>query len=193
MTKQNVQVEQNQVIIPENPVSRYLFNSTRAAWIWLIIRLYLGYVWLTAGWGKVTDEAWTGEQAGAAIQGFIQGALSKAGEGGDVAGWYASFLENIVLPNATLFSYLVAYGEMLVGLGLIVGLLTGIAAFFGSLMNVSFLFAGTLSTNPLLFILATWLVLAWKVAGWYGLDRFALPYLGTPWGRNHLADKSSHV
>ena len=193
MTKQNVQVEQNQVIIPENPVSRYLFNSTRAAWIWLIIRLYLGYVWLTAGWGKVTDEAWTGEQAGAAIQGFIQGALSKAGEGGDVAGWYASFLENIVLPNATLFSYLVAYGELLVGLGLIVGLLTGIAAFFGSLMNVSFLFAGTLSTNPLLFILATWLVLAWKVAGWYGLDRFALPYLGTPWGRNHLADKSSHV
>lgn len=193
MTKQNVQVEQNQVIIPENPVSRYLFNSTRAAWIWLIIRLYLGYVWLTAGWGKVTDEAWTGEQAGAAIQGFIQGALSKAGEGGDVAGWYASFLENIVLPNATLFSYLVAYGEMLVGLGLIVGLLTGIAAFFGSLMNVSFLFAGTLSTNPLLFILATWLVLAWKVAGWYGLDRFALPYLGTPWGRNHLADKFSHV
>ena len=76
---------------------------------------------------------------------------------------------------------MVAYGELLVGLGLIVGLLTGIAAFFGALMNVSFLLAGTLSTNPILFILATWLVLAWKVAGWYGLDRYALPKLGTPW------------
>ena len=48
-------------------------------------------------------------------------------------------------------------------------------------MNASFLFAGTVSSNPLLFILATWLVLAWKVAGWYGLDRWALPLLGTPW------------
>lgn len=80
---------------------------------------------------------------------------------------------------------------MLVGLGLIFGLLTGIAAFFGSLMNVSFLFAGTLSTNPLLFILATWLVMAWKVAGWYGLDRWALPYLGTPWNKGTSIMKSS--
>jgi thiosulfate dehydrogenase [quinone] large subunit len=89
----------------------------------------------------------------------------------------------VVLPNAALFSYLVAIGEVLVGLGLIVGLLTGIAAFFGGLMNATFLFAGTVSSNPLMFILATWLVLAWKVAGWYGLDRWALPLLGTPWGR----------
>src|SRR5690606_13786376 len=110
-------------------------------------------------------------------------ALAKAEEGVDVSGWYAAFLENVALPNATLFSYLVAYGELLVGLGLIVGLLTGIAAFFGSLMNISFLFAGTISTNPLLFILATWLVLGWKVAGWYGLDRWALPLLGTPWNK----------
>lgn len=169
--------------IPENPLSQFLFNDTRSAIIWLIIRLYVGYAWLTAGWHKITDEKWTGANAGAAVEGFIQGALAKAEEGKDVTGWYASFLENVALPNAKLFSFLVAYGEVLVGLGLIVGLLTGIAAFFGSLMNVSFLFAGTLSTNPILFILATWLVLAWKVAGWYGLDRWALPLLGTPWGK----------
>lgn len=174
----------NHVIIPENPVSRFLFSSTRAAWIWLIVRLYVGYAWLTAGWGKVTSDAWTGDNAGAAIQGFVNGALAKAADGKDVTGWYASFLENAVLPNAKLFSYMVAFGELLVGLGLILGLLTGIAAFFGGMMNVSFLFAGTLSTNPLLFILATWLVLAWKNAGWIGLDRWALPRLGTPWGRD---------
>ncbi|HHY74490.1 MAG TPA: DoxX family protein [Bacillus bacterium] len=170
------------ILIPENPVSSFLFNNTRSAVIWLIIRLYLGYAWISAGWHKVTDPNWTGENAGASVAGFVHGALGKAAEG-NVTGWYASFLENFVLPNATAFSYLVAYGEVLVGLGLIVGLLTGIAAFFGSLMNVSFLFAGTLSTNPLLFILATWLVLAWKVAGWYGLDRWILPRFGTPWDR----------
>ncbi|SHF95846.1 DoxX family membrane protein [Ornithinibacillus halophilus] len=184
MGKENV-VAENEIIIRENPVSRYLFNNTRSAWIWLIIRLYVGYVWLTSGWGKLGSPAWTGENAGAAIQGFVGGAIEKSATGGDVAGWYASFLENIVLPNATVFSYLVVFGEIAVGLGLILGLLTGIAAFFGSIMNVTFLFAGTLSSNPLLFILASWLVLAWKVAGWYGLDRWALPRLGTPWTRKN--------
>jgi Predicted membrane protein len=179
----NVRVHERRVYVPENPLSRFLFSDTRSAWIWLIIRLYLGYQWLNAGWHKVTADAWTGENSGAAITGFVKGALAKAEEGKDVSGWYATFLENVVLPNAKVFSYMVAYGELLVGLGLILGLLTGIAAFFGGVMNASFLFAGTVSTNPLLFILATWLVLAWKVAGWYGLDRWALTYLGTPWKR----------
>lgn len=179
----SLKVEQNRIVIPENPVSRFLFSDTRSAILWLAVRLYVGYVWLTAGIGKVTSSAWTGENAGAAVSGFIQGALAKAEEGADVSGWYAAFLESVVLPNAKVFSFMVAYGEILVGLGLIVGLFTGIAAFFGSFMNVIFLFAGTLSSNPLLFILATWLVLAWKNAGWYGLDRWALPYLGTPWQR----------
>lgn len=179
------------ITIPENPVSRFLFSSTRAAWFWLIVRLYVGYAWLKAGWGKVTADAWTGENAGGAIQGFINGALAKADAGTDVGSWYAQFLETFVLPNAKVFAFLVAYGELLVGIGLILGLLTGIAAFFGALMNVSFLFAGTLSTNPILFILATWLVLAWKNAGWYGLDRWALPFLGTPWSHGTGNNKNS--
>ncbi|CAH0121228.1 MULTISPECIES: DoxX family membrane protein [unclassified Paenibacillus] len=182
-----------EIIIPENPVSRFLFSSTSSAWIWLIIRLYVGYAWITAGYGKLTSEAWTGAKAGAAIEGFVKGALAKAEEGKDVTGWYAWFLENAVLPNAKVFAYMVAIGEVLVGLGLILGLLTGIAAFFGGVMNASFLFAGTVSTNPLLFILATWLVLAWKVAGWYGLDRWALPFLGTPWSRNKKTDPKVEV
>jgi thiosulfate dehydrogenase [quinone] large subunit len=175
----------NEIIIPENPVSNFLFNNTRSASIWLIIRLYVGYAWITSGWKKVTSDAWTGSKAGTALEGFLKGALAKAEAGKDVTGWYAGFLENIVLPNAKVFGVMVAFGELLVGLGLILGLLTGIAAFFGGVMNASFLFAGTLSTNPILFILATWLVLAWKTAGWYGLDRWALPFLGTPWGRKH--------
>lgn len=169
--------------IPEPPITRMLFADTRLAPLWLIIRLYVGYEWLTAGWGKITNPAgvWVGEKSGAAISGFVQGALAKtAGDHPDVTGWYASFLQNVVLPNATLWSYMVAFGEVMVGLGLIVGLFTGIAAFFGGLMNANFLLAGTVSSNPILFILATWLVLAWRVAGYWGLDRWALPMLGVP-------------
>lgn len=169
-----------EVIVGENPLSRWLFTNTTSAWIWLILRLYLGYSWLTAGWEKITDDAWTGDNAGVAVEGFMKGAIALAEEG-DVAGWYAWFLENLVIPNATVFSYMVAFGEFLIGLGLIVGLLTGIAAFFGALMNMSFLLAGTVSSNPVMFMIAILLIMAWKVAGWYGLDRWALPFLGTPW------------
>ena len=112
-----------------------------------------------AGIGKVTSDVWTGANAGVAIKGFMGGALAKT-ESGDVAGWYAWFLESMVIPNAVPFSYMVAWGEVLIGLGLIFGLLTGIAAFFGALMNMSFLLAGTVSTNPVMFIIAVFLILA---------------------------------
>jgi thiosulfate dehydrogenase (quinone) large subunit len=86
----------------------------------------------------------------------------------------------VVIPNAALFSYIVTLGEILVGLGLIVGLFTGIAAFFGGFMNASFIFAGTAGANPLMFILAILLMLAWRVAGYWGLDRWVLPTIGVP-------------
>lgn len=168
--------------IPEPALSRFLFADTRMAWLWLIIRFYVGYEWLLAGWGKVTSPAWTGPQAGSALTGFLNGALAKAaGAHPDVQGWYATFINGFALPHAALFARLVAYGELLVGLGLILGFLTGIAAFFGAFMNMNYLLAGTVSINPVLFLLELFLLLAWRVAGWYGFDRYLLPHLGTPW------------
>ena len=80
------------------------------------------------------------------------------------------------------------FGEIAVGIGLIFGILTGFAAFFGALMNMSFLLAGSASTNPVLFTLAIGVMLAWKVAGYYGVDRWLLPLLGTPWHPAILSD-----
>lgn len=171
------------IFYPENPISSFLFNDTRSAFIWLIIRVYVGWIWLKSGIGKVFNDAWTGENAGAAVTGFLQGAIEKASTTNDVQSWYATFLEYFCLPNAKLFSYVVAFGEVLVGIGLILGMFTGIAAFFGAVMNVAFLFAGTVSSNPRLLLLSFFIMLAWKVAGWYGLDRWVLLKLGTPWGK----------
>lgn len=177
--------------IPEPPIAKALFADVHIAWFWLIVRVYVGWQWLTAGFHKWQSPAWVGENAGAAIKGFVSAALQKtAGEHPDVQPYYAWFLRELVLPNAAVFGYMVTLGEMLVGLGLIVGLLTGIAAFFGGLMNANFLLAGAVSTNPVLFILATWLVLAWRIAGWWGLDRWALPYLGTPWEPGEVFEPS---
>jgi thiosulfate dehydrogenase [quinone] large subunit len=168
--------------LAEPPVARALFGDVRWAWIWFILRLYVGYEWLHAGWGKINSSAWVGRSAGTALSGFVHGALNKTGGAHpDVQSWYASFLRHVVLPNVDLFSYMVAFGEVLVGIALILGIFTGIAAFIGSFMNVNYLLAGSVSTNPILFIIATWLVLAWRTAGWWGLDRWLLPMLGTPW------------
>jgi hypothetical protein len=41
-------------------------------------------------------------------------------------------------------------GELLVGIGLIVGALTGIAAFFGVFMNMNLLLAGAVSINQII-------------------------------------------
>jgi thiosulfate dehydrogenase [quinone] large subunit len=118
------------------------------------------------------------------------GAMEKtAGPHPDVVGWYAGFLHNTVLPNAAFFSHLVAWGELFVGVGLVLGAFTGVAAFFGAFMNMNYLFAGTVSTNPFMFLIQLLLILAWRVAGWYGLDRFLLPILGTPWKPGKLFKK----
>jgi thiosulfate dehydrogenase [quinone] large subunit len=168
--------------INEPPFARLLFADTRAAWLWLAVRLYVAWAWVEAGWGKLGSSAWTGPQAGVAVRGFVSGALQKtSGAHPDVQGWYAAFLEQVVLPNATLFSYLVVCGELAVGVALVLGAFTGIAAFVGSFMNMNFLLAGTVSVNPILLSLQLFLILAWRVSGWYGLDYFLLPALGTPW------------
>ena len=167
--------------VPEPNVTRFLFADTRLAPVWAIVRVYLGFLWLVSGIGKLSEPGWIFGGAGDAVRGFAQGAMGQtAGEHPQVTGWYAGFLENVAMPLAPVFSFLVVFGEIAVGLALILGLFTGIAAFFGGFMNASFLFAGSAGANPLMFILAILLMLAWRVAGYWGLDRWALPLLGVP-------------
>ena len=183
---------ENIIQIPEPKLSRFLFADTRAAWFWLVVRLYAGYEWLMAGDEKVIDPQWVGSEAGTAVKGYLMGALAKTtGAHPQVSAWYGSFITNFALPNSVAFSYVVAWGEVFVGVGLILGLLTGIAAFFGIYMNLNFLFAGTVSTNPVLLLLQLFLILAWRNAGWVGLDRYALPKLGVPWAPGSIFNKSN--
>jgi thiosulfate dehydrogenase [quinone] large subunit len=74
-------------------------------------------------------------------------------------------------------SYLVASGELLVGLGLIAGIPTGRAAFFGGLLNFNCLRAGAVSINPTLLVMAFGLTLARRIAGWRGGERRLPPAL----------------
>jgi thiosulfate dehydrogenase [quinone] large subunit len=162
--------------------ARFLFNNSRAGLFWLPVRLFLGFAWLDAGWHKVTGEGWM--DGGSSLAGYWANAVAipEGGRPPITYDWYRTFLQMLIDNGAeTWFAPLIAVGEVAVGLGLIFGVLTGFAAFFGALMNMSFLLAGSASTNPVMFSLAIGLILAWKVAGYYGLDRYLLPMLGTPW------------
>jgi len=140
------------------------------AWFWLIVRLYLGYEWFTAGWEKL-NPMWTGGNAGGALTSFVNGALAKTvGAHADVSSWYAWFLQHIVANHVVIWSNAIAFGEILVGIGLIFGAFTFLAAFFGFFMNLNYLLSGTVSMNPQLLVLALLIMLASRVAGTIGLD-----------------------
>jgi thiosulfate dehydrogenase [quinone] large subunit len=168
--------------------TRFLFGNTRAGLFWLPIRLFVGFTWLEAGYHKFSGTGWM--DGGAALKGFWTAAVAVPDKGSPAItyDWYRSFIQTLLDNQAyTWFAPLITFGEMAVGLGLLVGCLTGIAAFFGALMNMSFLLAGSASSNPVMFTLAIGIMLAWKVAGYYGLDRYILPLLGTPWHPGTLA------
>lgn len=165
---------------PEPAIARFFFGSAGAAAMWFVVRMNVGADWFTAGWEKIQDPTWG--TSGTALTGFVKAAIAKSG--GDhpsVQGWYANFLQQFVLPNAGFVSFLVTWGEFAVGLGILLGALTGIAAGFGVLMNMNYLLAGTVSINPVLGMFGLFLCFSWRVCGLIGLDRWLLPLLGLPW------------
>ncbi len=185
--------------IEEPRAARWLFASKGAAWIWLVARVWLGWQWFVAGWDKITGTTATGffnwhlqfgftedswlRNSGAGLKGFAAGAIAGARGDHPVVsyGWYVSFLKWIENSAAPWLAPIIAFGELLIGVALILGLFVGIAAFFGVLLNTSFGLAGVAGVNPLFIVFELFLILAWRNAGYYGLDRYVLPALGTPW------------
>jgi thiosulfate dehydrogenase [quinone] large subunit len=171
--------------IQDPPFLQRLLADKRAGWFWLLPRLWLGYRWLDAALHKIGNPAWV--SGGEALKGYWLRAvlIPESGRPPISFDWYRSFLQALIdAQTYTWFAKLVAYGELIVGIALILGAFTGIAAFFGAFMNWNFMMAGTASTNPVLFVIALGLIIAWKVSGYIGADYLLLPWIGTPWGQD---------
>jgi len=170
-----------EVYVPDPPFARALFSTNRFGWLWLLLRVYVGWQWLNSGWGKISGGAWS---SGEPLKGFWTNAVKvpETGRAPIVYDWYRMFLEFMLNQGwYSWFADLIMWGELLIGIALILGAFTGIAAFFGGFMNWNFIMAGSASSNGFLLVLAVLLILAWKVAGWYGVDRWLLPAIGVPW------------
>ena len=176
-----------ETVIADPPLARFLFSDTRMAPVWLLVRIYVGWAWLEAGLHKIQDVGVTSNYIydGAGILAFwkriaaIPAAPAKPVITYD---WYRNFIQFLIDNHAeVVMGKVIAFGETAVGLGLIFGAFVGVAAVSGAFMNLNFMLAGSASTNPVMLLLGFLLVLAWKTAGYIGLDRFLMPLLGTPW------------
>ena len=149
----------------------FLRRDKRISILLAVLRVYVGYTWLVAGWGKIVGGNFD-------ASGFLQGAAAKAtGEHPLVQGWWAVFLKNVAIPNVDVFNTLIPYGEFLVGIGLLIGCFTKTAVFFGMMMNFSYMFSGTTSTNPQLALLSVFILVSAMNAGRYGADGMIMPIL----------------
>jgi thiosulfate dehydrogenase [quinone] large subunit len=178
------------------PPARFLFHSKPASAIWLVVRVWLGWQWLQAGWAKLTAPGyanWVTHSVG--LQGFIAGANASWAHRAQAFGhpemaypWFLHFL-NAIDQHAQAFSIIVTFSELAVGIGLLLGCLTGVAAAGAVALNFMYITGGSAGVNGVFIVLAVLLVAAWRVAGYYGVDYFLLPAVGTPWEPGTLARK----
>ncbi|WP_338066921.1 DoxX family protein [Virgibacillus profundi] len=160
----------------------FIRSNKIVAAVLALLRIYIGYRWVTAGFGKMTSG---GFEAG----GFIQ----MATENSAVPGWWAAFLETVALPYQGIFSLMVMWGELLVGIALILGIFTNFAALMGIVMNLSFLFSGSGMIDAQMATAAVFLVIAGNNAGRLGLDRWILPFLKSAIIKQHKKQDSEDV
>ncbi|MDK1472800.1 DoxX family protein [Streptomyces sp. 549] len=109
----------------------------------LPLRLFLGVTFVYAGLDKLTDPAFP-----ASMTALLQ----------SIPGAAAPWLLDLALNDPESFGYAIAFGEIAVGLGTLVGLLTRLAALGGALISLSF-----------------WLTISWDVGPYYYSQD--LPYL----------------
>jgi thiosulfate dehydrogenase [quinone] large subunit len=100
--------------------------KTLRNWPILLLRVYTGVFFAYYGFRKIVGGTFTD-----GMTGFL---TSRE----DMVSWYRVIVEAVFLPLQGLFAFLVAYGEMALGMALIIGLATRYAAFAGAFMVLNF-------------------------------------------------------
>ncbi|MDF2910074.1 MAG: DoxX [Sporolactobacillus laevolacticus] len=117
-----------------------------------LIRIGLGISWLNEGIFKL--------QAHFTMSGLTQAVVTNT----VTPDWYKFFMVHIVEPNTVLFNLLIPWGEILVGVGLITGILTLPALACAIFMNINYWLANMIYIYPLQLLSAVILLIALKPA-----------------------------
>ena len=103
--------------------------STYGAWL-AIVRIITGIIWFIHGIGKVLNPQWA--VPGGTCAQLLQQMTAHT------TGAYHDFIINTVLPNISIFAHLVAFGETLTGVSLILGLLSRFGGFVGVFLALNY-------------------------------------------------------
>ncbi len=96
-------------------------------WPIVLLRVYTGVFFAYHGVGKLRQDDFA-----SGLEGFLSRTLDAS------FSFYRPFLESVILPSKELFAALVAWGELAIGLALILGLATRYAAFIAAFMVLNY-------------------------------------------------------
>lgn len=159
---------------------------------WLVLlRVVVGVWFVKAVWTKFTlAYLWDAIPYPTVSPRFIAFHPKRVAEfaAGNPVEWYKEFLERTVLPNSSVFATLQTWGEAAVGIGLILGFLTGLTALVGLFLSLNYGLASQwmsfgqqgfhvmLVTSMIMFLFA-------RAGRTWGLDGLILRSSGRRWLR----------
>jgi thiosulfate dehydrogenase (quinone) large subunit len=148
-----------------------LKQSKIAAVGWTAMRVWLGAMWIQAGSAKL----WGAENPaflhnnGAGVAGF-------AAHGVPAYSWWGSFLHNFVVPNSGWIAVLVAVAEFTIGVALVAGLFTRVAAVGSLALLFTYVMSGTASVCAFYALFAIVILTMWRTSSWLGIDGLVASY-----------------
>jgi thiosulfate dehydrogenase (quinone) large subunit len=151
-------------------------------WILAPLRLFLGATFIYAGIQKLTDPQFFSPSA----HGYIGKQILAFATGSPLH----AFLMNVAVPHASFFGYMVAYGEIAIGLGTLVGFLLRPAAFFGMLISLMFFLSATWRVFPYFYGSDIVFLFCWITILLAGPTNTGLPSLDELWALRLLASMS---
>ncbi len=105
-----------------------------------LVRIAVGLLFIVFGQFKVMGSEFVHQM----VRQFVERSVHQ----GHAVGFYQEFLARVVLPNAELFGYLVAWGELLLGMALVIGLWVRAASLLGALHMASLTLASWHAPGP---------------------------------------------
>ena len=156
---------------------RRALGETLPGWVFAPLRLFLAVTFIYAGIQKLTDPQFFNPHAAGYIGKQIQGFAT----GSPIHG----LLVNVALPHAQFWGGAIAYGELAIGLGALVGLLLRPAAFFGLLLSLMFFLSASWRVRPYFYGADIVFVFAWATlllagplaGGWPSLDLWLVQWI----------------
>jgi thiosulfate dehydrogenase [quinone] large subunit len=138
---------------------------------WLAMRVWLGIMWIQAGWAKLfgAENPYFLHHNGAGVAGF-------AAHGTPAYTWWGSFLHGFVVPNAGAIGVLVAVAEFAIGVALVAGLFTRIAALGSLALLFTYVMSGTASVCAFYALFAIVILATWRTSSWIGVDGLVRGY-----------------